>query len=318
MRLAIEYGDGHVEVELPDDTTVISADDAAGHAHREPAPLADPVAATREALANPLGTGPIGDLVARGSPVTIAFPDRVKGGAHATAHRKVVLPLLLDELSAAGVRPPGLRLVCAIGLHRKNRREEFLGYLGQRGARPRAGGEHRQPRRRGPRRDGRPGALVARRPGAGEQGRRGVRPVDHDRPHGGQPVRRLQRWLQDAGHRTDLVALDRLAPRAAVALPRRLRAGLRSQPVPRPAHRHRGGAWRRGCPAVLQRRRGARLAVHASSGSRAGRIPTSSRPPGRWPASAPTCRSPASPRTCCWSGSRARSTTGRGWAPTRS
>ena len=131
MRLAIEYGDGHVEVELPDDTTVISADDAAGHAHREPEPLADPVAATREALANPLGTGPIGDLVTRGSSVTIAFPDRVKGGAHATAHRKVVLPLLLDELAAAGVRTADVRLVCAIGLHRKNRREEFLGYLGQ-------------------------------------------------------------------------------------------------------------------------------------------------------------------------------------------
>jgi hypothetical protein len=62
--------------------------------------------------------------------VTIAFPDRVKGGAHATAHRKVVLPLLLDQLADAGVRMEDVRLVCAIGLHRKNRREEFLSYLG--------------------------------------------------------------------------------------------------------------------------------------------------------------------------------------------
>ena len=29
MRLAIEYGDGHVDVDLPDDTAVISPD----HAH---------------------------------------------------------------------------------------------------------------------------------------------------------------------------------------------------------------------------------------------------------------------------------------------
>ena len=63
--------------------------------------------------------------------MTIAFPDRVKGGAHDTAHRKVVLPLLLDELEAAGVRLEDMRLVCAIGLHRKNRREEFVGYLGR-------------------------------------------------------------------------------------------------------------------------------------------------------------------------------------------
>ncbi len=127
MRLTLEYGDGHIEVDLPDDTTVISPD----HVGHEPPPLADPVAATRAALAEPLGTGPIGDLVKRGSTVTIAFPDRVKGGAHETAHRKVVVPLLLDELEAAGVRLADVRLVCAIGLHRKNRREEILGYLGQ-------------------------------------------------------------------------------------------------------------------------------------------------------------------------------------------
>jgi nickel-dependent lactate racemase len=127
MRLALEYGDGHVEVDLPNDTTVISPE----HARHEPPPLADPVDATREALANPLGTGPLGDLVSSGDTVTIAFPDRVKGGAHDTAHRKVVLPLLLDELEKAGVATRDIRLVCAIGLHRKNRHEEFAGYLGQ-------------------------------------------------------------------------------------------------------------------------------------------------------------------------------------------
>ena len=127
MRLAIEYGDSHVDVDLPDDTRVISPD----HAHHEPPPLDDPVAATREALADPLGTGPIGDLVGRGDTVTIAFPDRVKGGAHETAHRKVVLPLLLDELEAAGVRLEDTRLVCAIGLHRKNHVHEFEDYLGR-------------------------------------------------------------------------------------------------------------------------------------------------------------------------------------------
>ncbi len=127
MRLALEYGDAKLEVELPDDTTVISPD----HARHEPAPLADPVAATREALAQPVGSAPVGDLVGSGDTVTIAFPDRVKGGTQDTAHRKVVLPLLLDELEKSGVRPRDIRLVCAIGLHRKNRPEEFLDYLGQ-------------------------------------------------------------------------------------------------------------------------------------------------------------------------------------------
>jgi hypothetical protein len=127
MRLALEHGDGHVDVELPDDTRVVSPD-TAGH---EPDPLADPVAATRAALASPLGTGPVGDLVGPGATVTIAFPDRVKGGAHETAHRRVSIPLLLDELERAGVRPRDVRLVCAIGLHRKNYRSEWASYLGE-------------------------------------------------------------------------------------------------------------------------------------------------------------------------------------------
>jgi nickel-dependent lactate racemase len=127
VRVAIEYGDGHVDVELPDDTIVVSP----GAATHEPPPLPDPVAATRDALAQPVGSEPLAGLVGPGSTVTIAFPDRVKGGAHATAHRKVVLPLLLDELEKAGVAPQDIRAVCAIGLHRKNRPEEIAGYLGR-------------------------------------------------------------------------------------------------------------------------------------------------------------------------------------------
>lgn len=128
MRVELEYGDGHLAVDLPDDAVVIRPEDAT----HEPPPLDDPVVATRGALERPLGTDPIPGLVKKGSTVTIAFPDRVKGGSHDTAHRRVVLPLLLEQLDQAGVRREDIRLVCAIGLHRKNRREEFVGYLGRR------------------------------------------------------------------------------------------------------------------------------------------------------------------------------------------
>ena len=127
MRVALEYGDEHVTVELPDSATVIRA----GQAHPEPPPLADPLAATREAIRNPLGCAPLGDLVGPGSTVTIAFPDRVKGGAQPTSHRKTALRVLLDELEHAGVRLSDVTLVCAIGLHRKNYAYEFAGYLGE-------------------------------------------------------------------------------------------------------------------------------------------------------------------------------------------
>ncbi len=127
MRVDIEYGDGTLAVEVPDDSVVISA----GAMNHEPPPLPDPVESTAKALSAPLGTGPIADHVGRGSTVAIAFPDRVKGGQQATAHRKVALRLLLAALDKAGVSADDVRLICAIGLHRKNRREELLAYLGR-------------------------------------------------------------------------------------------------------------------------------------------------------------------------------------------
>ncbi|MDR7581296.1 MAG: lactate racemase domain-containing protein, partial [Armatimonadota bacterium] len=126
-RVAVEYGDGLVEVEVPEGAVVVEP----ATLYQEPAPAEDPVLLTRRALAQPLGSPPLRDLVGPGSTVLIAFPDRVKGGAHPTAHRRVTLPLLLEELESAGVRRGDITLLCANGLHRKNTRQEMEGYLGR-------------------------------------------------------------------------------------------------------------------------------------------------------------------------------------------
>jgi nickel-dependent lactate racemase len=126
MQVDLEYGDGTMRIEVPDGTPIIRA----GDSYAEPTALEDPVAATREALRNPLGSTPLHRRVGPGSKVAIGFPDRVKGGFHATAHRRVALPLILDELERAGVPDRNITLVCGIGLHRKNTRDEFAAYLG--------------------------------------------------------------------------------------------------------------------------------------------------------------------------------------------
>lgn len=125
-QVRVEYGDSHMDIEVPESAVVVRA----GETFIEPEPLADPVEATRRALAEPLGSPAVSELVGAGSKVVIAFPDRVKGGKHETAHRRVAIPLLMDELKAAGVSESDVKLVCAIGLHRKNHREEFRDYLG--------------------------------------------------------------------------------------------------------------------------------------------------------------------------------------------
>lgn len=125
-QVRLEYGDSWMDVEVPDDAVVVRP----GETFTEPEPADDPVEATRHALDHPLGCPPIEDLVGPGARVVIAFPDRVKGGSHATSHRRVTIPLLMDKLIAAGVAERDVTLICAIGLHRKNTEEEFRSYLG--------------------------------------------------------------------------------------------------------------------------------------------------------------------------------------------
>ncbi len=125
--MALEYGDSLMEVEVPDHAVVV----APGSLYQEPVPTENPVDLTRRALAEPLGTPRLRALVGPGAKVVIAFPDRVKGGAHGTAHRRITIPLILEELQEAGVREGDITLLCAVGLHRKNLPEEFEGYLGR-------------------------------------------------------------------------------------------------------------------------------------------------------------------------------------------
>jgi lactate racemase len=122
--VSLEYGASTIEVALPAESLVVEP----GVTYQEPEPV-DPEAATRQALRAPEGQAPLHELARGARRVVIAFPDRVKGGTHVHAHRRTALPLVLDALDRAGVPRDGLTLVCAMGLHRKNTREEMAAYL---------------------------------------------------------------------------------------------------------------------------------------------------------------------------------------------
>lgn len=127
MNLRFEYGHGMMEARLPDERTDIFVP---GETVPDPPALPDPVAATREALAAPLGMKRLSEQVKPDDTVCIVFPDRVKGGTHPTSHRRVTIPLVLEELARAGVSPKNVRFICSNGLHRKNRPEELRAILG--------------------------------------------------------------------------------------------------------------------------------------------------------------------------------------------
>jgi nickel-dependent lactate racemase len=126
QRVLLDYGDGKMEVELPDSATVVRY----GETYHDP-PEVDPWEATRKALDKPLGMPPLREIAAPGKKAVIAFPDRVKGGAHPRAHRRVCIPLIVEELLKGGVKKEDITLMCAPGLHRKNTLEEWYWYLGK-------------------------------------------------------------------------------------------------------------------------------------------------------------------------------------------
>ena len=127
QEVLLDYGDGKMRVELPDHATVVRY----GKTYSDPAPLGDSVELTRKALHKPLDTPPLRDMAGPGRKVVIGFPDRVKGGAHPKAHRRVAIKLAVEELLAGGCLLENITLLCGMGLHRQNTLEEFYWYLGK-------------------------------------------------------------------------------------------------------------------------------------------------------------------------------------------
>jgi len=125
-KVKFEYGRGVMEAELPDNVEIFIP----GETVVDPPYLEDSVEATRESILNPIGMLPISNLVEKGSKVTIIFPDRVKGGFQENSHRKVSIPIIIEECLKAGVENKDIKLICSTGLHRKNTNEEIRCILG--------------------------------------------------------------------------------------------------------------------------------------------------------------------------------------------
>jgi len=125
-EVLLDYGDTRLRVELPDSAVVVRY----GETYSDP-PEVDPVETTRKALDKPLGYPPLRELGGPKKKVVIGFPDRVKGGVHKNCHRRVAIPMIVDDLLKAGTKMENISLLCATGLHRKNTLEEWYWYLGK-------------------------------------------------------------------------------------------------------------------------------------------------------------------------------------------
>ncbi len=117
MDVQLRYGRTGLRVDLPEVTEVISPRFVPG--------LKDEVHAIRQALRHPIDSAPLADKVKPGDTVVIEHSDITR----ATPNDRI-LPVLLSELEAAGVRREDISLLNALGTHRKQTAAELREMLG--------------------------------------------------------------------------------------------------------------------------------------------------------------------------------------------
>jgi nickel-dependent lactate racemase len=117
MHIHLAYGRHGLDVDLPDHTQVIEPRFVPG--------LADEPGALRAALRQPIGAPPLAELVQPGDNVVIVHTDITR----ATPNERI-LPVLLAELAAAGVRREDITLLNGLGTHRKQTEAELRAMLG--------------------------------------------------------------------------------------------------------------------------------------------------------------------------------------------
>ena len=121
MKLSFGFGAGTQEAEVPEKNLL-----GVLHAN-EAAPGLTGEAEVRRALAEPIGSPRLGEIVKPGEKVAVVTSDITR-----PMPTYKVMPALLDELYAAGVKGEDITLVFALGSHRKHTDEERKRLAGER------------------------------------------------------------------------------------------------------------------------------------------------------------------------------------------
>ena len=119
MAYQVPFSRIHLEFELPPTMrgTVVAS--------KRAELLPDVEGAIAEALARPIGSPPLAELAHPGDRVCIVFTDVTRASPD-----HLLVPALLRQLEAAGVRDEDITLLCGIGMHRPSTPEEKAAKLG--------------------------------------------------------------------------------------------------------------------------------------------------------------------------------------------
>jgi nickel-dependent lactate racemase len=114
VRISIPLGKGSTSFEVPKANLlgIINPFGMRG--------AAKPADEIRKALLDPIGTGCLSELLKPHQKVVIVVTDHTR-----PCPDSLILPLLLNELEAAGIRPPNITVVIGTGMHRPMREDEI-------------------------------------------------------------------------------------------------------------------------------------------------------------------------------------------------
>jgi nickel-dependent lactate racemase len=116
----VPYGKEALEFSLPPEMHVTQA------VSKSVPPLTNEIAAVEKALAHPVGSAPLREIARPGNRVCIVFTDITR-----SCPDNLLVPPILAELKAAGVRDEDITLLCGIGMHRPSTHEEKIAKLGR-------------------------------------------------------------------------------------------------------------------------------------------------------------------------------------------
>jgi len=115
----VAYGKGYLHFSLPEQMRVTLA------VSNPVTPVADEKTAVADALLHPIGSAPLREIARPGSRVCIVFTDITR-----SCPDHLLVPPILAELKAAGVRDDDITLLCGVGMHRPSTQEEKILKLG--------------------------------------------------------------------------------------------------------------------------------------------------------------------------------------------
>jgi nickel-dependent lactate racemase len=117
--MKMKLGNGYVDVSVPEENLL-------GIIQKDVPASAPEEAVIREALANPIGTPRLRDIVKPGETVCVVISDITRA-----YHRPwIFLPFIVKELNEAGIQDKDIRFLGAIGYHRAHTAEEHAKLLG--------------------------------------------------------------------------------------------------------------------------------------------------------------------------------------------